>query len=43
MALRTNGQIISVIAEITFYGQDVVGNTVTAVGYINIDFGNFGD
>ncbi len=43
MPLRTNGQILSVIAEITFYGQDLVGNTVSAVGYINIDFGNFGD
>jgi hypothetical protein len=43
MALRTNGQVLSVIAEITFYGQDVVGNAVSAVGYINIDFANFGD
>jgi hypothetical protein len=43
MALRTSGQVISVVAEVTFYGQDVVGNTVTALGTINIDFANFGD
>ncbi len=43
LELRTNGQIISVIADVTFYGTDVVGNAVTAVGSINIDFGNFGD
>jgi hypothetical protein len=43
MALRTNGQVISVIADVTFYGQDVVGNAVTASGSINIDFANFGD
>jgi len=43
MALRTNGQIISTIADVTFYGQDVVGNAVSATGSINIDFGNWGD
>lgn len=43
MALRTNGQIISAIADVTFYGQDAVGNDVTATGSIAIDFGNFGD
>jgi hypothetical protein len=42
-ALRGNGQILSVIGEVTLYGQDVVGNAVTAFGTINIDFGNFGD
>jgi len=42
-ALRTNNQFISVIAEMTVYGQDVVGNSVSATGSINIDFGNFGD
>jgi hypothetical protein len=41
--LRTNGQILSMIGDVTFYGQDTVGNTVTATGSINIDFGNFGD
>lgn len=43
MGLRFNGQIISAIADVTFYGQDVVGNAVSAVGSIAIDFGNWGD
>jgi hypothetical protein len=43
MALRTNGQIISMIADVTVFGADVVGNAVSATGSINIDFGNFGD
>ena len=42
-ALVTNGQILSMIAEVTFYGQDTVGNSVTVAGAINVDFGNFGD
>jgi len=41
--LRNNGQIISAIADVTFYGQDVVGNAVSVTGSINIDFANFGD
>jgi hypothetical protein len=41
--LRTNGQVISTIADITFYGQDVVGNAVSATGSLNVDFANFGD
>jgi len=43
MALRTNGQIISTIADVTIYGQDTVGNAVSAVGSISIDFANWGD
>jgi hypothetical protein len=35
--------IISTIAEITFYGQDRVGNDISATGFITVDFGNFGD
>ncbi len=35
--------IISTIAEITFYGQDRVGNEVSVTGSISVDFGNFGD
>ena len=42
-ALASNLQIISTIAEITFYGQDQAGNEVIATGSIGIDFGNFGD
>ena len=43
MALRSNGQVISVIADVTFYGSDLVGNAMTATGSIAIDFANFGD
>jgi len=43
MALRSNGQVISTIADVTFYGQDVVGNAVSATGAIAIDFANWGD
>ena len=35
--------IISTIADITFYGQDQVGNEVMVTGSITVDFGNFGD
>ena len=41
--LTVNPSIIYTIAEITFYGADVVGNAVTATGNISIEFGNFGD
>lgn len=41
--LAVNPDIISVIAEVTFYGSDLAGNDVTATGRIGVDFGNFGD
>ena len=41
--LKSNGVIISTIADVTFYGQDMVGNAISATGSIGIDFGNFGD
>jgi hypothetical protein len=41
--LVTNPIIITTIADVTFYGQDRVGNDVSATGAIQIDFGNFGD
>jgi len=41
--LVTNQIIITTIADVTFYGQDRVGNDVSATGSIQIDFGNFGD
>jgi hypothetical protein len=41
--LKTNGVIITTIAEITLYGRDQVGNDVSATGSMEIDFGNFGD
>ena len=42
-ALRTNGVIITMFAELTFYGQDQTGHQVTATARTSIDFGNFGD
>ena len=41
--LKTNGVIITTIAEVTLYGRDRVGNDISATGTIEIDFGNFGD
>jgi hypothetical protein len=42
-ALRTNGVIITMFAEITFYGQDQTGHDVTASSRVSVEFGNFGD
>lgn len=42
-ALRTNLVIITTIAEVTFWGTDLVGNDVTATGQIQIDFANHAD
>jgi hypothetical protein len=42
-ALVTNGNIISTLAEVTFYGRDLAGNEVVATGTVGISFGNFGD
>jgi hypothetical protein len=42
-ALVNNPDIISTIADVTFYGRDQAGNDVSATGSIGIDFGNFGD
>jgi hypothetical protein len=35
--------IITTIAEITFYGRDLVGNDISASGLIQVNFGNFAD
>ncbi len=42
-ALVTNGNIISTLADVTFYGRDQAGNEVVATGTVGISFGNFGD
>jgi len=42
-ALATNGEIISTIAYVTFYGHDQAGNDVSANASIGIDFANFAD
>ena len=41
--LATNPAVITTIAEVTFYGRDMVGNDMSVSGSIQIDFGNFGD
>jgi hypothetical protein len=42
-ALASSAVIISTIAEVTFYGQDMAGNEVISTANIGIFFGNFGD
>jgi hypothetical protein len=41
--LADNDEEITVIADVTFYGQDHAGHDVSASGSIGITFGNFGD
>lgn len=41
--LIANPSIIHTIADITFFGTDLVGNAVTVTGNMSIEFGNFGD
>lgn len=36
-------RLLTVIAEVTFYGRDQAGNDVTAVGNLTITFGDFAD
>lgn len=42
-ALATNPIVISMIAQVTFYGHDQTGREVSAVGNIGVSFANFGD
>ena len=42
-ALRFTGDIISTIAEITFYGRDQAGNEISATSFMGVDFGDFAD
>jgi hypothetical protein len=37
----SGGTVLSTIATVTFYGQDVVGNSISASGTITVNFGNF--
>jgi len=41
--LAKNLTVISTIAEVTFYGQDLVGNDISATGYLQVEFANFAD
>jgi hypothetical protein len=36
-------QLLSVIAEVTFYGSDQAGNEVAVTGTVSINFADFGD
>lgn len=42
-ALAATGNIISTIAEITFYGRDQTGREVITTGRISINFGDYAD
>jgi hypothetical protein len=41
--LKTNPIEISTLAQVTFYGQDVVGNAIQATASLSVNFANFGD
>ena len=41
--LKSGDNILSMIAKVTFYGADRVGNSIQVTGQIQIEFGNFGD
>ena len=41
--LVVSSTVITTIAQITFFGQDAVGNEVSVTGTMQVDFGNFGD
>jgi hypothetical protein len=43
VSLVADDELITTIAEVTFYGQDHAGHEVTASGNIAVTFGNFGD
>ena len=43
MANNGGAQLISTVAEITFYGKDQAGNDVVATGTMSVNFGDFGD
>ncbi len=40
--LIANPNIISTVAEVTFFGRDQVGNEISVTGFISVNFGNFG-
>jgi hypothetical protein len=42
-ALVTSPLIINTIAEVTFFGHDQTGRSVSTTAHMGIEFGNFGD
>ena len=43
VSLAVIDDLITAIAQVTFYGKDHAGNDVSASGSIGVTFGNFGD
>jgi hypothetical protein len=43
VTLINQPQMISTLAEVTFFGRDQAGNDVSVTGHIQVEFGNFGD
>lgn len=41
--LVANGNFITTIADVTFFGRDLAGNDIQVTGSIQVDFGNFAD
>ena len=41
--LISSRTVITAIADVKFYGTDLVGNAISVTGSITIEFGNFGD
>jgi hypothetical protein len=41
--LKQNPTIITTLAEVTFYGADRVGNAISVIGTLQVNFGNFAD
>ena len=41
-ALQVSAVVLTVIADVTFYGRDQAGNAVSATGSVQINFANFG-
>lgn len=39
--IASGGTVITALTTITFYGQDAVGNEISASGTISVNFGNF--
>jgi hypothetical protein len=39
--LRTKPIVLTIIADVTFYGTDAVGNDVSVVASVTINFANF--
>ena len=40
-SLGVNPVVVTMIADVTFYGHDQAGNSVSATGSVQINFGNF--